>query len=343
MRGRVRIGINGYGTIGKRVAWAVSKQPDMEVVGIVKTRPTWEALSAVARGFRIYVPSGKEEVFKNAGIEVAGTLDDLLNSVDVIVDATPAGVGASYASLYRRAGIKAVFQGGEGKDVAEVSFNSLYTYRKALGRNAVRVVSCNTTGMLRVIYAVSRIARIRSARGVIVRRGADLKEVRKGPIEGLLLKPLKPPSHHALDVKAVVGDWLDIITYAIVAPTTLAHLHVMHFRLEGSVRRCDVLESLKSTPRVLLLDSPYSPASTAEVRELARDLGRGGDIYEVVVWGDSVWTNGNEVSLAYMVHQEAIVIPENIDAIRAVASLAEDPMESTRLTDETLGIGGWMP
>jgi len=340
---KVRVGVNGYGTIGKRVAWAVSLQPDMEVVGVVKTKPTWEALSAVAKGFKIYVPEGKEKMFEDAGIKVAGTIDDLIASVDVVVDATPAGVGASYASLYRRAGVKAIFQGGEARDVAEVSFNALHTYREALGRDAVRVVSCNTTGMLRVIYAVSRVARIRSVRGVIVRRGADLKEVKKGPIEGLLLKPVKPPSHHALDVKAVVGDWLDIITYAVVAPTTLAHLHILNFRLDGGVRRDEIIESLRSTPRVILLDSAYAPTSTAEVRELARDLGRCGDIYEVVVWGDSVWVEGEEVSLAYMVHQEAIVVPENVDAIRAVTRLTDDPVESIRLTDKALGIGGWMP
>ena len=42
----VKVAINGYGTIGKRVADAVSKQDDMKVIGVVKTRPTstvWEA------------------------------------------------------------------------------------------------------------------------------------------------------------------------------------------------------------------------------------------------------------------------------------------------------------
>ncbi|MEM4829587.1 MAG: glyceraldehyde-3-phosphate dehydrogenase, partial [Zestosphaera sp.] len=51
---KVRVGVNGYGTIGKRVAWAISLQPDMELVGVVKTKPNWETLSAVKRGLRIY-------------------------------------------------------------------------------------------------------------------------------------------------------------------------------------------------------------------------------------------------------------------------------------------------
>jgi len=32
----IKVGINGYGTIGKRVAEAVTLQDDMEIVGIVK-------------------------------------------------------------------------------------------------------------------------------------------------------------------------------------------------------------------------------------------------------------------------------------------------------------------
>ena len=37
---KVKVGINGYGTIGKRVATAVNQQDDMEIIGVTKTRPT---------------------------------------------------------------------------------------------------------------------------------------------------------------------------------------------------------------------------------------------------------------------------------------------------------------
>ena len=44
----IKVGINGYGTIGKRVAEAVTLQDDMEIVGIVKTKPTYEIRGALA-------------------------------------------------------------------------------------------------------------------------------------------------------------------------------------------------------------------------------------------------------------------------------------------------------
>lgn len=338
---RVKVGINGYGTIGKRVAWAVLKQPDMELVGVVKTRPNWEILSAIKKGIPIYVPEGKEDDFRKAGIEIAGTLNDLLNNVDVIVDSTPGGVGATYKELYRNYSVKVIFQGGEKAEIADVSFNSLVNYREALGKKYVRVVSCNTTGLVRVLHAISKVGRIRKARGVIVRRGADPKEIKKGPIEGLILNPVKPPSHHAIDVKTVLGD-LDIVTYAVVAPTTLAHMHFLQVILEKPVSREEVLNAIRSTPRLLLVNGSMLK-STAEARELAKDLGRPhGDLYENVIWEDSIMVNGVEVMMAYAVHQEAIVVPENIDAIRAVAEIERDPIKSIETTDKSLGIRGWL-
>ncbi|MGB9372250.1 MAG: glyceraldehyde 3-phosphate dehydrogenase NAD-binding domain-containing protein, partial [Halobacteriota archaeon] len=45
----VKVAINGYGNIGKRVADAVAKQDDMKLVGVAKTRPNFEAFVAVQK------------------------------------------------------------------------------------------------------------------------------------------------------------------------------------------------------------------------------------------------------------------------------------------------------
>ncbi|MCK4652112.1 MAG: glyceraldehyde-3-phosphate dehydrogenase, partial [Methanosarcinales archaeon] len=47
----VKVVVNGYGTIGKRVADAVAAQPDMELAGVAKTRPNFEARMALDKGF----------------------------------------------------------------------------------------------------------------------------------------------------------------------------------------------------------------------------------------------------------------------------------------------------
>ncbi len=338
---KIKVGVNGYGTIGKRVAWAVMKQPDMELVGVVKRKPNWEVLSAVKKGIPIYTLEESIRDFERRGIDTEGTLDELLSKVDVIVDSTPGGIGKTYKEVYRKAGVRAIFQGGEKSDIAEVSFNSFVNYREALRKQFVRVVSCNTTGLVRIIHSLSEAGTIRKIRGVIVRRGADPKEIKKGPIDALILNPPKPPSHHAIDVKTVMGE-LDIITYAVVAPTTLAHLHYLLVEFKEPKNREEILKHISNNSRVVMVNGDLLK-STVEVRELAKDMGRpNGDIYENVVWEDSIWVNNKEVMLAYAVHQEAIVVPENIDAIRAVTGVIEDPEESIKITNNTLGIKGWI-
>src|SRR5881296_4031092 len=85
-----KVAINGYGTIGKRVADAVALQDDMEVVGVSKMTPNFEARLAVEKGYALYATT-KDVLpkFEKAGIKVHGVLEDMLKDADLVVDATP--------------------------------------------------------------------------------------------------------------------------------------------------------------------------------------------------------------------------------------------------------------
>ncbi len=334
----IRVAVNGFGTIGKRVAEAVSLQPDMELVGVVKKSPDYAALAAVRQGIPIYVPEESIKAFEEKGVKVAGTIDELLEKADIVVDATPGGTGKKYRELYERKGVKAIFQGGEKADVAEVSFNTLCNYEQALGKKFIRVVSCNTTGLLRTICTLRKLAPIKRVRATIVRRAADPKETGRGPVNAIKPDPARIPSHHALDVKTVVPD-LDIVTSAVVVPTTLMHVHSVYAELEKPVTKDELVELFANTPRIILVDSSYGFKSTAEIVEYFRDIGRKRyDIPELVIWLDSITVNGGEVMWLHAVHQEAIVVPENIDAIRAAMEAVKTAEETIRITDKTLGL-----
>ena len=82
----VKVAINGYGTIGKRVADAVTKQDDMEIVGVTKTRPTIEADLAIEKGFPLYAVAEEfEKRFIDAGIPIEkGALPVLLKKADIV-------------------------------------------------------------------------------------------------------------------------------------------------------------------------------------------------------------------------------------------------------------------
>ncbi len=120
----IKVAINGYGTIGKRVADAVAAQEDMEIIGVSKTRPSSEALVANKRGYPLYIADiSKKPAFEAAGIKVAGTVEEMIAACDVVVDATPGGIGKNNRALYEKAGKKAIWQGGEDHEVAGFSFN----------------------------------------------------------------------------------------------------------------------------------------------------------------------------------------------------------------------------
>ncbi len=133
----VKVAINGYGNIGKRVADAVAKQDDMELVGVSKTRPNFEAFIAVARGYPLYVAEEKGiDAFKAAGLDVAGTTADMIKEADVVVDGTPEGMGAkNLESIYKPAGVKAIFEGGEKHDAIGASFNAYCNYEANIGKD----------------------------------------------------------------------------------------------------------------------------------------------------------------------------------------------------------------
>jgi glyceraldehyde-3-phosphate dehydrogenase (NAD(P)) len=335
---KIRVGVNGFGTIGKRVAEAVRLQPDMELVGVVKTKPDYGAVYAIKHDIPVYTIKDSFEKFREKGLDVAGTLEDLLKQVDVIVDATPGGVGATYKPLYEKAGVKMIFQGGEEANVAEVSFNTFCNFDEALGKKSIRVVSCNTTALLRSICTLNKISRVESVRATIVRRGADPKETKRGPINAIVPNPAKMPSHHGPDVNTVL-PWLDIVTSAVVVPTTLMHVHIVYAKVKDNITRDEVIETFERTPRILLASSELGLKSTADIVEYARDLGRKRyDIPELVIWLESITVKNNEVMWMQAVHQESIVVPENIDAIRAAMRAVKTAEETIEITDKTLGL-----
>ncbi len=197
---KAKIAVNGYGTIGKRVADAVRAQEDMEVIGISKTKPNYEAAVAHQLGYDIYTPAENIEAFGKAEIPSAGTIQEMIGKADLVVDCTPGGVGEKNKPLYEKAGVKAIWQGGESHQLTDFSFNAVSNYDKALGRDLVRVVSCNTTGLCRVISPINSEVGVKKVRVTVARRAVDPNDIKKGPVNAIVLNPVKLPSHHGPDV-----------------------------------------------------------------------------------------------------------------------------------------------
>jgi glyceraldehyde-3-phosphate dehydrogenase (NAD(P)) len=335
----IQVAVNGYGTIGKRVADAVALQPDMELLGVAKTRPNHEAELAVENGYPLYAAiEDRVELFEEAGIELAGTVDEMLDAADIVVDATPSGIGADNKSLYDDYDTPALYQGGEDADLVDTSFNARGNFNAAEGADHVRVVSCNTTGLSRLLAPLQEEYGVKKARVTLVRRGGDPPQTNRGPINDTLPDPVSLPSHHGPDVNTIFPA-LDIDTLGLKVPVTLMHTHSVNVTLESTPDAADVRELLDEQSRTFLIPESSAIDGAGKLKEFATDRGRPrGDLWENCIWEESISMEGSDLYLFQAIHQESDVVPENVDAIRAVLGAA-DAEESIELTNETIGMG----
>ncbi|HEY4699275.1 MAG TPA: type II glyceraldehyde-3-phosphate dehydrogenase [Nitrososphaerales archaeon] len=335
----IKVGVFGYGVIGRRVADAVLAQPDMQIVGVVKTKPDYKARIAVSKGLPLYaLDNESRRIFEAAGYKMTGESKDLLIESDVIVDASPGKIGIKNRDIYSGLGKKIIYQGGEPADVADASFVAQCNFEQVERKDSVRVVSCNTTGLCRLLSAVDSSFGVDKARVVIARRATDPDEPDKGIVDAVGLDPVSIPSHHGPDVNTVLPN-IKIISAAIKIPTTHMHLHTLMITLKDkSTTKDQVIETLNNTTRLVFVSEKEGFKTTGQVFDYGRELNRNrSDLYELIVWKDSINIVDGELYLYCGVGQEAIVIPENIDAIRAlIGGYSKD--SSIRMTNQTMNI-----
>lgn len=332
---RYKVGVVGYGTIGKRVADAVMLQQDMELVGITAHSYNYRILNAHRKGIKIFTLTDDVKFFDN-GIKPAGKFNDLINAVDIIVDCSPKKIATEHKSLYEKMSKKAIFQGGEKHALTGCSFVAQCNYSEALNKQFVRVVSCNTTGLARTLYAIDQAVGIEIAHATMIRRGADPWDSDSGPINAIV-PVLELPSHHGPDVRTVLHT-MEIFTTAMSIPTTLMHMHSVTVDLKRESSAKEILDVFEKTTRIRLVRNALQVLSTAEIMEMARDEGYPrGDLPSIVVWEEGVGTYKKKLFYLQAVHQESDVICENIDCIRAMMGFT-DANKSIEMTNKALNI-----
>lgn len=336
---QIRVAINGYGVIGKRVADAVQAQDDMVVAGVADVVTDYRLQNIGRRGFSLFgATSEHAAAMQTAGLSVTGTLGDLLGQADVIVDCTPKHVAAKNVEAYKSHGIRFILHGGEKHEATGHSFVAESSFDGAIGRNSTRVVSCNTTSIVRTLTALKGAGLLKRARGTLLRRATDPWESHLGGIMNTLAPEPEIPSHQGPDAKSVDPE-LDVITMAVKVPETLAHLHYCSVQLTRAASKEEVLAAFHASSRIALIRMSDGLTALNGVKELMADLGRPYDnLYEVALWEDMLKVEGEELFYAYMVDNQAIVIPETIDAIRALAQPGVNAADSIARTNRALGI-----
>jgi glyceraldehyde-3-phosphate dehydrogenase (NAD(P)) len=235
--------------------------------------------------------------------------------------------------------VKFIVQGGEKHEVTGHSFVAEASYASAVGRQSTRVVSCNTTSVVRTLTALKQAGLLRRARGTLMRRATDPWESHKGGIMNTLVPEDEIPSHQGPDTQTVDPE-LDVVTMAVKVPETLAHLHCWAVQLTRKAKKEEVSDAFRASPRIGLIRMSDGQTALNTVKELMADIGRPRDsLYEVALWEDLVTVQGDEAFYAYMVDNQAIVIPDTIDAIRALTGREKSAAASVAKTNAALGIG----
>ncbi len=334
-----KVGVAGFGVIGQRLADGVALQDDMELVGVADVAPTLpvRALAESGMPYKLFtaIPE-KKHLLTDAGIPVSGTLEELVQDVDIMLDATSAGIGAKNKEIYKRYGKKAVFQGGEKDEVADVFFHGYANYEKGLGADYLKLTSCNTTGLIRAIDCIDRAVGVIKTAITIIRRVADPGDYHRGLTNALEVAPA--PNHQALDLMTIMPH-VDATGILVHTPVTHGHIITPLVTMKGNLDKDQALEIFNAHPRIRVVRLDEGFLGNASLFKYARDLGnKRGDMYEIAVWEETIVKSGNDLMFAINIPQEAVVIPENIDAIRAAMRMQITREEGTARTNENLGM-----
>ena len=336
---KVRVGVAGYGVIGTRLATGVVLQDDMELVGVADIAPTLPVRALKERGmpFPLFaaVP-GSEAVLEEAGIPVTGSFDDLLGEVDIMLDAAPGGIGAKNKEHYLRTGVKAVFQGGESGEVADVFFHGTANYEQGLGADYLKLTSCNTTGLIRAVHAIHQTVGISKAFVTIIRRVADPGDTHRGLTNVLQVEAI--PNHQVVDLMHIIPE-IDATGMLIHTPVTHGHIITLSVTPQQKMSVADALETFRAYPRIKVVRIADGFNSNASLFQWARYLEKPrADMYEIGLWEEMVGMSGDDLVFAINIPQESVTIPETIDAVRAAMEMQAKGDEAVAVTDGCLGI-----
>ncbi|MEI8201360.1 MAG: type II glyceraldehyde-3-phosphate dehydrogenase [Eubacteriales bacterium] len=339
---KVKVGVAGYGTIGQRLADGVALQGDMELVGVADLAPTLSIRALKEKGmpYDLYlVNDSNKDKFAELNIPVAGTFEQLVDKVDIMLDSSPAGIGAKNKELYAAKGVKAIFQGGEKNAVADVFFHGYANYEKGLNVDFLKLTSCNTTGLIRSVDCLDRAFGIERVAITIVRRVADPGDYHRGLTNALQID--KAPSHQALDLMTIMPH---VQATGILIHTPVTHGHIITVVAKGKTKITKemALNAFLQHDRIRVVNIDDGFQGNASFFKYARDLGNPrGDMYEIGLWTDSIVEYGDEIMYAINIPQESVTIPETIDAIRASMGMQTDRLEGVAATNKYLGIGKW--
>lgn len=307
-----KVFVNGYGSIGSRIASFISDDPEIDVIGVGKYSADAKTSAAISAGLHVFV--SQKNLDKFSDFEIAGTIESALDSCDLVIDASPGGHGyQNKKNLYEPRHLKAIYQGGESVSgdnaVSDLLFNSRANYAEASGKSHVMQGSCNVTGMGKILQPLrdtygSDLIRFDVT---LVRRWADIEQIDKQITDTI---EMTQSPHHGDDVKTYFGKDAPLFVRAIKVPTRQMHLHIIDIRFNKTAPRpSEIHKIFKDEFGVATL---WTAHGTHDIRDFANSMDFNfKDTNMIHIHANMTSCIGDTVQMMYSDDQTGIVIPEN--------------------------------
>jgi glyceraldehyde-3-phosphate dehydrogenase (NAD(P)) len=308
----VKLFINGYGNIGRRLATAISLDRDINLIGVAKYSADERAKEAISNGYKVFIPQSLEKDFINKKLEFDGYIEEAIERSDIVIDASKEGLGfKNKQKFYLPMKKMAVFQGGEDRQgkysVADIIHNSRVNYDKIADEPYVIQGSCNVSGMGRIMQPlIEKFGnRIRRFDVTLIRRWADLEDSKE--VKDSIEWDKNP--HHQDDVKSFLPT-VNLYVESYKAPSRMMHLHQMFVRFKTRAPSKDeIITCLENEFGISFLTSARG---TADVRKKALEMGFvHGDTNMVHIHQEVMRSQDDILKILYSDDQTGMVIPEN--------------------------------
>ncbi len=298
----IDVGVIGYDQIGKRVADAICRQPDLRLAGVHE------------------IDSQRIKVLRARGIPLAvGDPGNCAAEWGVAVVCQDNAPALSLPCVY--------------SPEVDVPYPLFSATVQSPSERRLRVGCADAVAFARLLMHLPAVERVFSS---CARRVGHATDHALAMVDAL--EPLFELSCEDADVRAMLATRVrDVYVRRTHVPYTHSHLHHLKLDLTEPTTRDAVLDALRRAPRVRVAPGADCFPDTGHLQEYCRDLGLPrGDRTQVFVWKESVAVVERTVFLTADVSPDATPIPDVIDAVRCLARPDISLAEASRVTDRSL-------
>lgn len=321
--------VNGTGTIGEpliSLLLGIKNKIGVDEVIFYKHTPRLTDRpmlnSLISRGGQMCVAPGKEQEFRDIGVEPAIDFHEALEKANVVIDATKEKVGMKNKELFyskiedSTKGFMA--QGSESKfgTIFANGVNDKIFMGEKIPKY-VQIASCNTHAAAATVkhfgYGNGNIPK--SINLTFIRRASDVSQNKGVPApEVTPFTDTRFGTHHAKDVWRLfdtLGNDINVFSSALKINTQYMHSLSAHFYLENPTSKEEILQIIENTPQLALTNKQ----SLNQVFSFGRDHGYYGRILnQSVIVESSIMTKGNDLYLWSFTPQDGNSILSSVKA-----------------------------